>query len=79
MEDNRSASFIRQNLELLGFSDENEAFTTTLMELIDNSIDAVIQNTSISVEEREIDLSVTLSSNGYCVQIVDNGNSLFAF
>lgn len=79
MEDNRSASFIRQNLELLGFSDENEAFTTTLMELIDNSIDAVIQNTSISVEEREIELSVTLSSKGYCVQIVDNGNSLFAF
>ena len=41
MDVNRSASFIRQNLDILGFKNEEEAFITTLMELLDNSIDAV--------------------------------------
>lgn len=77
MEVNRSASFIRQNLDILGFKNEEEAFITTFMELLDNSIDAVVHNTNLQTEERSIVITVTKREGGNNIQIVDNGNPIF--
>ena len=76
MDVNRSASFIRQNLDILGFKNEEEAFITTLMELLDNSIDAVVHNTKTPIEERSIVITVAKSENANSIQIVDNGMSI---
>ena len=73
MEVNRSASFIRQNLDILGFKNEEEAFITTLMELLDNSIDAVVHKPKTPVEERSIVITVSKDENANTIQIVDNG------
>ena len=76
MDVNRSASFIRQNLDILGFKNEEEAFITTLMELLDNSIDAVVHNTKTPIEERSIVITVAKNENANSIQIVDNGMSI---
>ena len=73
MEVNRSASFIRQNLDILGFKNEEEAFITTLMELLDNSIDAVVHKPKPPVEERSIVITVSKDENANTIQVVDNG------
>ena len=79
MEVNRSASFIRQNLDILGFKNKEEAFITTLMELLDNSIDAVVHNTKTPTEERSIVITVAKSEKANSIQIVDNGMSILRY
>lgn len=76
MEVNRSASFIRQNLDILGFKSEEEAFITTLMELLDNSIDAVVHNSNQCIEGRSIVITVSKKEDANIIQVVDNGRHL---
>ncbi|KAK8794180.1 hypothetical protein WA171_003305 [Blastocystis sp. BT1] len=62
-------------MELFGFQNENEALFTSFVELLDNCVDAVISNTSIDREEKEINICLTPSKSGgtYCFSTVDNG------
>ena len=64
------------NRDILGFKNEEEAFITTLMELLDNSIDAVVHNKKTPIEERSIVITVAESENANSIQIVDNGMSI---
>ena len=75
MMESKPISFVKQNMELFGFQDENEALFTSFVELLDNCVDAVISNTAINQEEKEINICLTYSKSGdtFCFSTVDNG------
>ena len=74
--ESKPVSFVQQNMELFGFQNENEALFTSFVELLDNCVDAVIANTAIDREEKEINISLTSNKSGeeYSFSTVDNGN-----
>ena len=75
-------SFIKQNMELFGFQNEDEALYTTFVEVLDNCIDAVLSDNNIKDEEREISISLTPSSsstNMISLSAVDNGIVMYFF
>ena len=70
--ESKPISFVQQNMELFGFQNENEDLFTSFVELLDNCVDAVISNTSIDREEKEINICLTPSKSGgtYCFSTV---------
>ena len=69
-------SFIKQNMELFGFQNKDEALYTTFVEVLDNCIDAVLSDNNIKDEEREISISLAPSSSSsdfISLSAIDNG------
>ena len=75
-------SFIKQNIELFGFQNKDEALYTTFVEVLDNCIDAILSDTNTKDEEREISISLTPSSSSsdkISLSAVDNGMVMHFF
>ncbi len=75
MSESASIGFVKNNMEVFGFSNDDQAMITSFLELLDNAIDAVL-GTSIVDGSRMIDCSVTQSSTEgeYSFIVIDNGN-----
>ena len=61
MESN-SFAFVKRNLEIFGFGNDEEAIQSTFIELLDNSIDALLQNTTLDVNEKMIEIKLSQQS-----------------
>ena len=73
MESN-SFAFVKRNLEIFGFGNDEEAIQSTFIELLDNSIDALLQNTTLDVNEKMIEIKLSQQSDhSFCFDIIDNG------
>ena len=72
-----SYGFVKHNLEIFGFGNDTQAMITSFLELLDNSIDGVLANKTVSADERMIDFSVTPSSKAgeYRFLVIDNGSN----
>ena len=77
MSASESIGFVKNNMEVFGFSNDDQAMITSFLELLDNSIDAVL-NTSILDGSRTIDCSVTRTSTEgeYRFVFIDNGTCI---
>ena len=73
-----SYGFVKHNLEIFGFGNDTQAMITSFLELLDNSIDGVLANKRVNVEDRMIDFSVFRSSKAgeYRFLVIDNGGDI---
>lgn len=70
----KSLSFINRNLEVFGFGNDEEALRTSFIEVLDNSMDAILNNSSVSTNEKEIVIKIIkVSDREYALEITDNG------
>lgn len=77
MSESESIGFVKNNMEVFGFSNDDQAMITSFLELLDNSIDAVL-STSILDGSRTIDCSITKTSaeGEYRFIVIDNGRCI---
>lgn len=69
-----SLSFINRNLEIFGFGNDEEALRTSFLEVLDNSMDAILNNSNVSSNEKEIVIKIMkVSDVEYALDITDNG------
>ena len=68
--DTDALSFLKKNMEIFGFASSSEALKTSFIELLDNSVDAVVNNHSIPASSKSI--SMKLSKQ-------ENRNGIYAF
>lgn len=73
--DSKSVSFVKENMELFGFGNADDALFTSFVEVLDNSIDAVLNNPE-PVDESTIRVSLVASRipGEYTLSTVDNGS-----
>ena len=73
--DPKSTTFVKENMELFGFGNADDALFTSFIEVLDNSIDAVLNNPN-PVDEPTIRVSLVSSKqpNEFTLSTVDNGS-----
>ena len=69
-----SLLFVKKNIEIFGFENEEEALMTTFVELLDNSIDSLLCNHNIPGSEKIINVQLKeQDEESYQLSIIDNG------
>lgn len=73
--DSKSISFVKENMELFGFGNADDALFTSFVEVLDNSVDAVLNNPN-PMDEPTIRVSLMASRvpNEFTLSTVDNGS-----
>ena len=74
--DSNAISFLKENMEMFGFGSEEKALKTSFIELLDNSVDAVINNHSIPASSKSINMKLSKQDSResvYSLEVVDNG------
>lgn len=69
-----SLLFVKKNIEIFGFGTTDEALMTSFVELLENSIDAVLSNQSIHPTSKVIEFRITKKHHDIlCFTVIDNG------